>query len=758
MDFVHYHAPTYRDSKSDPHCGPGGSDGLDSTNASTRGHPRGEIRLEKMTLSRTSDKMVPEPSSEVDDGDMSSRARLTPEQAALLEREFELHYKPNTGIKRELAEQTGLSLQRVANWFQNRRAKAKQQKRQEEHEALQNLQAAANRQAQAEQSSSNTFFVPPHFPPTEQDRTPRPSVDGQSMGTLAGDPSIGLIDTTFHSTQYGSSTEASYASLSRSLAAAAAAMAEGAYDDSIGQSGDVLLPPDSGIMQSASVTAESMITAHAPTSAFSDWGSSRNSSMVWTPAQQSDADPLDFSSFYTQPRQQTIPEHSEPSNLHEIHANFSNAIDANNLKNPFVIPVFPSQLAHIQQRQQMHAQLPLHSSQVQPQPQAQSQAQAQEPQFCEAPTEEPTSLSQSTFSTSDLSPTTATHDIKTIDLQPPSTSPPAVEGNTGSTNIAARRKRPRPAALGSAALRSHSYLGSFPVSPNAKSSFLGPQPTVRRIKSTGGNLNTLRGRVQKGAPGSAQRSPLNFETFAEAGALNETTTRDASVSDAALSEPLSVSGSLAPPTPLSPSEVASFHQNTPHSAGHGDAGFIYSPDYPGCFVPTTIETQPNLVSPPTTPHYPGLQAYQNNFAVLDYPSSQSNTFLPFDGSLSDEALISPQLSPFPPQIHMPQPVYVSPIRCGDGDLASPLQQDLFYPQPKDMSHDALSTPTFIPEFFYHDQSPTDTSGAVSSVSSTQNQPPPPPPQSKPTPSTQTQPQPKQKNYVFANQTPEDFDS
>ncbi|KAK2745294.1 hypothetical protein FQN57_003989 [Myotisia sp. PD_48] len=66
-----------------------------------------------------------------------SRPRLTKDQVETLEAQFQAHPKPNSNTKRQLALQTNLTLPRVANWFQNRRAKAKQQKRQEEFEKMQ---------------------------------------------------------------------------------------------------------------------------------------------------------------------------------------------------------------------------------------------------------------------------------------------------------------------------------------------------------------------------------------------------------------------------------------------------------------------------------------------------------------------------------------------------------------------------------------------------------------------------------------------
>ena len=47
-------------------------------------------------------------------GEVSTRPRLTKEQVDVLEAEFQSHPKPNGIVKRELAIQTKLSLQRVA--------------------------------------------------------------------------------------------------------------------------------------------------------------------------------------------------------------------------------------------------------------------------------------------------------------------------------------------------------------------------------------------------------------------------------------------------------------------------------------------------------------------------------------------------------------------------------------------------------------------------------------------------------------------
>ena len=51
---------------------------------------------------------------EYDDGEMSTRPRLTREQVDVLEGQFQAHPKPNSMVKKQLAKQTRLSLPRVA--------------------------------------------------------------------------------------------------------------------------------------------------------------------------------------------------------------------------------------------------------------------------------------------------------------------------------------------------------------------------------------------------------------------------------------------------------------------------------------------------------------------------------------------------------------------------------------------------------------------------------------------------------------------
>lgn len=76
------------------------------------------------------------------------KPRLAKDEVELLEREFAKNPKPNSSTKRELAEQMGVEVPRINNWFQNRRAKEKQMKKTAEFEAQQ-----ARERANSESSS-----------------------------------------------------------------------------------------------------------------------------------------------------------------------------------------------------------------------------------------------------------------------------------------------------------------------------------------------------------------------------------------------------------------------------------------------------------------------------------------------------------------------------------------------------------------------------------------------------------------------------
>jgi len=127
-------------------------------------------------------------------------------------------------------------------------------------------------------------------------------------------------------------------------------------------------------------------------------------------------------------------------------------------------------------------------------------------------------------------------------------SQPSSRNSSISGTIAARRQRPKPQPLTTSSLRSASYCNSSSNIPaTAIPGSAPPAPTLRRIKSSNVMNGFSGGRIQKNISG--QRSPLNLN-FAENLNSPKFARRVSSFSNVH-----SGLSSLAPPTPLSPSEM-----------------------------------------------------------------------------------------------------------------------------------------------------------------------------------------------------------
>jgi hypothetical protein len=69
-----------------------------------------------------------------------SKPRLSKEEVEILEAEFQKNHKPNSTIKKALAESMRVDNARINNWFQNRRAREKKERNIREYEARQKLE------------------------------------------------------------------------------------------------------------------------------------------------------------------------------------------------------------------------------------------------------------------------------------------------------------------------------------------------------------------------------------------------------------------------------------------------------------------------------------------------------------------------------------------------------------------------------------------------------------------------------------------
>ncbi|OIW34756.1 hypothetical protein CONLIGDRAFT_21301 [Coniochaeta ligniaria NRRL 30616] len=99
-----------------------------------------------------------------------TKARLDKKHVEILEHEFSKNQKPSSIIKRELAEQMGHEIARINNWFQNRRAKEKSNKRTAEYAARE-----ANRQRDSSEGASSGPQSPEQH--DEDDRDKRSVLD-----------------------------------------------------------------------------------------------------------------------------------------------------------------------------------------------------------------------------------------------------------------------------------------------------------------------------------------------------------------------------------------------------------------------------------------------------------------------------------------------------------------------------------------------------------------------------------------------------
>ncbi len=576
-------------------------------------------------------------------------------------------------------------------------------------------------------SMTPTSYIPPEYHSSELASTPRQSTAPGAFGTATGGVN------TDH--QYESSAEASYASLQRAITAAEAA--QGTFRGGFQESKTGLVTHDPNGFSTYATSASTDTAGPLLASALSDW-SSRTSSGVWAPASQVPLeDPFEF---YNGTLHQHHPLQQQQSSISSDECVYRNPIETYGLQHQPHLTSYPSQLVRQGPETQQQLCLP-------------------------EPSRHPPALPEEAFTRRSSVSSELANTLGTIDIhsqQPPSQQQGVVfkQPDIPPLDIAARRNRRRPAALGATALRSRSCAGPLSMSPTAVGSFLGPSTPVRRIKSTSSNLNVAHGRIQKPTPGSAQRSPLQFQSFAEIDASNgaNVMSRETNLS----SQTMPSSASLASPTPLSPPDIET--PQLPYLSDRHGLPFVYNTDYSAYFGPNTSGLDSNLASPPATPlnaemlarlqqhvlqqqHLPqppqSAPAFHTSFLQYSPPSS---TGPPTCGMWSDAPTASPKVYSFPPTIHMPQPLYVSPIGYEDCGAASHFPNPFPHPLPLPLQNEysrvggshhefQINSDPKVPEFFFHEFPEQKQAHQESSKHLEPHKP---------------------KNYIFANATPDDF--
>lgn len=603
----------------------------------------------------------------------------------------------------------------LQNWYQNRRAKAKQQKRQEVVE----LTHLSDPAALWREFSSPSIQYQPNYQSSELASTPRPT----PAGAYAAHP--GYDTAVEASYPYDSGVEATYQSWQRALAAAEAA--RDSFSDAIADhnfESPQLLDASQPDRTFSNESNPSLI----PASAFSDWSSSRTPSVIWTPAHQIE-DPFENQNILLQQAPTpTYPQQSttvQPPIDAEMFAKYQSAVEAHELCG--LTQTSTSWSPAVKTERQTSSPL-----RIMPHPPL---------------------LLQETFSRRGSDSSELASNLGTIHIRQGQSQQSSDDDNfrvpavpPQELGIAARRKKQRPAQLGIAAMRSYSHGGPLTMSPTTKAPYLGPQ-SVRRIKSTGHSLNVRSGRVQKPGLVSTQRSPLNFQTFAEAEAFqsaNLTPPRDSDSSQ------MSPNGSNAPPTPHSQSgfeqQQAPIDWSTP--CANQTTAMSWSMEHQ-CYVPTGYHGSPDATSPPRTPFTAEMLGHmkQYNLQYSSPPLSAPPQFTSFPQSSPSFPAAQPHPSswntppmtfsdayPYPSAILMPQPHHAM--------AEYHPHMGLFPGQPQFAMH--MSPPIGAPHEFYGNGTPKEMEFVLQKF---------PEPKGAQVPPREPH---RPKNYIFQNAGPNDF--
>lgn len=468
---------------------------------------------------------------------------MTRDQVLALERQFSETPKPNTKVRRLLAESTGLSTQRVGNWFQNRRAKAKLQKRQEELHTRQILESAGRRRVTEPSSpvSFNPSRTATYYQAGGSNCTTNTTTSAaaskprraKSTTELPKTP-VSRFQGSMNSSPYESPAEASYASLERSLAQAAAATARansmGGSHDQYDTSAHLYLNEslENPFSQGLDGTQSPWPTSH-----FSDYGSS-NATPLYTPTPAGQLeDPFEYdgitqSSGTSQDSVSHTAEFGQYDYPAEDYAAFAAAIQMNTMSNTFSLPSAPpGRFVRDRQANSWEEPEPLY--------QVPLRRDSCPGEFIEA---------------------FGSVEIKQEPFQPDNSQAES------QASLAARRRGPKPTPLGSASLHRRGSVTLPQSAKEPKTAHLSqPATPMRRIKSTSASLNKRGGGVTKGSPPS---SPIAFKRLAGY-SFDENYTMDGATirprtsgsfsgsSYVPLSQLFSQSGA-APPTPVSPAD------------------------------------------------------------------------------------------------------------------------------------------------------------------------------------------------------------
>jgi hypothetical protein len=584
----------------------------------------------------------------------------------------------------------------VQNWFQNRRAKAKQQKKQEEFETKRTLGFAEG--WKSESSLPSGCSLPLHL---------------STAATSANSDANQLQVTTSSAkavSDRNSAENAGWASLPRALPAAPAAQNQRAREQEQEQGSTSMPPPLMPPSDHPVVTQ---------TTSYSDWNLSA-ATPAWPLSQAEDSLSFDFG--FGQPDHPYSSDASQSQDSPEATSVPGFAVSADVWSTAAHTPTAPS---HPSGQTVDHGSTTFTPAQ----PIDISQSATFSPPQLDTTFQLPQYPASRRGSASDE--LTSNFGNFALVGTPPVPSPlrtasdlESFRRNEGEIDLAARRKRPRPAALGSAALRSRSYGAPPSMSPTFRFGNQSPHHhSIRQVKSMGQNLNVRYSGIRK--PSSAQRSPLNVASFAEADSLREILQAQQTNAER--------NAETTPPTPISSEDLIGHpfpvhgeplfsdqDQHTPHQ-------FYFNGQYVNF----------NMASPPSTPLKP--EFYPANLQATVLPLSAPPQYAVFPdhtppysaGPLTNSSWSDAQFTLTEMPYSLPHVVYPTAQDFSNGVF----QNSSAPAQPKADTACASDTDQKQTEFLIHEFPRQKEEHAHAAQQLAQQKP---------------------KNYVFANATPNDF--
>ncbi|KAL1954479.1 hypothetical protein VTO42DRAFT_1155 [Malbranchea cinnamomea] len=576
-----------------------------------------------------------------------TRPRLTKEQVDILEAQFQAQPKPNSDVKRQLAIQTNLTLPRVANWFQNRRAKAKQQKRQAEFERMQAL-------AKAEQSKQDhTTNSDQNDAKEKQQQAGHP--DSSTSPTQEPQETSKTVDVEGSPTVEESKEEQTVSKEVNPKTVQPCAKSNE-------ETGNTTVSSPNDAKNSIPLEHMNSNSAHdrSQESRLSEIGIDVSVSSVWTPQPAFETvphqrgEPLQVCSMGPNEQVSSIEPwlqeqgtnrqlssdgiyNQNHGDRESIHVSMSTSLPSHL---SYTAPLFSDPFSNV-------------NSEVLTAPRrgSCSSDQADMPNHACVSARSPISEKSagSTGQVLQISPFSRQRERK--------------------VDLAARRKRPRPAAIGTTGL-GRSYLGPSSMSPTTRLPNHSGQ-VLRHVKSTQNLSSTLSPRYPGVRKMSAVlRSPLGFTSSFESNIPHLTSTE--------LTVPTLGTTSITPSTPLTPEDLQYLLPPTPN-----DHQYCVSPSTDmGCsaWYPTSRSLPLYTQTPPTTPLHPAGAAHlQYQTARPPFSASAQHTTLNNCAiseqlrSTGENAWDIGQCIPVPegaqePAIQMPQPVHISSLPCDETAL------------------------------------------------------------------------------------------